>query len=174
MTKAVDELWWCGPDIRSAAEEVSADWPSVATPDELTSDLSLALLDLGQTEEVEQLPSYRRRRLLKQMAREMISRQVAEYEQQTGNSLYSVGEIRHRLETGGLTAGRTTITAWGPDLDEGCRFLAKLNPGYADIVHVRFVSGGSPQPSLVSRAVSCLTDCMNRINQNRPENRKAS
>lgn len=169
MTKAVAGLMTVSAQVRQAAEDVSDDWPSVMTSDQLTSDLSLAVLDrpLGE------VPEYRLPGLLRSKAREIIATHVAEFEHRTGQQLYSVSWVRNLLARGGLLAHRVQLTTWGPDLDEGCRYLRRVLPTYAQVIHSKFVDQEPVAPILITRAVSALADCMNNTNRNRPENWKS-
>lgn len=174
MTIEMDSLWWIGPEIRSAAEDVALDWPSVTTADELTADMSLWILDFEQAEEIELLPEDRRSRRLKTLAKDLVAKIVAEHEYYSGNVLYSVPQVRSLLERQALIH-RDKIGAEGPDVDEGARFLARTHPAYAmAIAWVYLYDKPVIDSGVLARAVSALTEAMNHTNRNRPENRKVS
>lgn len=158
-----------GPQIREAAERVAKDWPSVTDTDELTRDLSLFLFDGERFGILLDMPEYRRRKYLVDAAKALVANEVAEFEYNTGNSLYSVGEVTYMLKSGALIAGRTRITATLPDLDEGCRYLARVLPVYARLIHAEYVLGSTTpvDREVVQHAVRVLTDCMNNLNQGR-------
>lgn len=161
------------PEIREAAERVAKDWPSVTNGDDLTRDLSLFLFDEERFGVLEEIPEYRRRKYLADAARALVANEVAEFEYSTGNSLYSVGEVTHLLKTGALVNSRTRITAQLPDLDEGCRYLARVLPLYAKIIYEIYVYGGHQYGNFeaTEAAVRALTDCMNNLNQGRKRDR---
>lgn len=164
-----------GPEVRSAAEKVASDWPSVTTADELTADLSLLILDQELTGVLDEMNDRRRKSYLRSLARGLVGREVAEYEHQSGNALYSVGQVRGYLEAGILRKTRDQITTILPDLDEGCRYLRDTLPRYAVAVYCRYVLDGGllmASPSLTARAVEALTNSMNNLNRNRPANRE--
>src|SRR5215203_1208638 len=176
MTQEVKELWTMGPDVRSAAERVASDWPCVTTADELTADLSLYLLEKRLTTALDEMPSYRRAKFLDSLAREIVNQEVAEYEFLSGNSVYSVSQVRGYLESGALLRSRERITTIMPDLDEGCRYLRATLPRYAYAVYLRYVLDGGTllgSDTVLNRAVEALTDVMNNLNKNRPANRGA-
>lgn len=162
-----------GPQIREAAERVAKDWPSVADPDDLTRDLTLFLFDGERMPVLLDMPPYRRRKYLVDTAKTLVLNEVAEFEYNTGNSLYSVGEVTFMLKGGALVNGRTRITATLPDLDQGCQYLARVLPLYAKLIHGVYVEGGAPQGPIgveeLEYAVRALTDCMNHLNQGRKE-----
>lgn len=175
MTIEADSLWWIGPEVRSAAELVASDWPSVTTADELTADLSLWILDFEQAEEIELMPEDRRERRLRGLARDLVHKIVAEHEYYSGNVLYSVSQVKHLLNTGSLRTARTKIGPELSDLDEGCRFLARTHPMYArTIARVYLTNLTLTDPGVLARAISALTESMNNTNRNRPENRKSA
>lgn len=158
-----------GPQIREAAERVAVDWPSVTDTDELTRDLSLFLFDGERFGLLLEMPEYRRMKYLTDAARNLVLNEVAEFEYNTGNSLYSVGEVKHILKNGGLINGRTKITATLPDLDEGCRYLRDVLPVYAQTIFQVYAYGNHQCANQEAKdaAVRALTDCMNNINANR-------
>lgn len=156
-----------GPQIREAAERVSKDWPSVTDPDDLTRDLSLFLFDGERMPLLLDMPEYRRQKYLVDVAKTLVLNEVAEFEYNTGNSLYSVGEVTYLLKSGGLINSRTRITATLPDLDEGCRYLAWVLPRYAEVIHQVFVLGVGGTNNMTESAVRALTECMNNINAHR-------
>lgn len=154
-------------DVRQAAQRVANDWPSVTSADELTADLSLFLLDEGRLPTLLELPEYRRIKYLTDAALGLVLNEVAEFEYNTGNSLYSVGQVRYLLQSGGLINTRDRITATLPDLDEGCQYLQRVLPAYARVIYRRYAQGYSVIPVDVEPALRALTDCMNNINQGR-------
>lgn len=159
-----------GPQIREAAERVAKDWPSVTDPDELTRDLSLFLFDGERFGILLEMPEYRRQKYLVDAAKSLVANEVAEFEYNTGNSLYSVGEVTYMLKNGALINGRTKITATLPDLDEGCKYLGRVLPLYAKLIYGVYVEGGTVRATAAEEleyAVRALTDCMNHINQGR-------
>jgi hypothetical protein len=169
MTERVRVFTVLGPQIREAAELVARDWPSVTDADELTRDLGLYLFDGDRMPTLLDMPPYRRRKYLADAARGLVLTEVAEFEYHTGNSLYSVGEVRHLLKSGALINSRTKITGNLPDLDEGCRYLARVLPVYSRLIYAAFVYGntGPVDQDVIRAAVRALTDCMNNINQGR-------
>lgn len=158
-----------GPQIREAAERVAKDWPSVTDADELTRDLSLFLFDGERMSVLLDMPEYRRRKYLVDAAKSLVATEIAEFEYNTGNSLYSVGEVTYLLKSGGLINGRDRITATLPDIDEGCRYLARVLPLYATVIYMAYAWGNLESHNEEAReaAVRALTDCMNNINVNR-------
>ena len=158
-----------GPQIREAAERVAKDWPSVTDADELTRDLSLFLFDGERMPLLLDMPEYRRQKYLVDAAKSLVANEIAEFEYNTGNSLYSVGEVTHMLKNGALINGRTKITATLPDLDEGCKYLARVLPLYAHTIYHVYGMGRVEVANAesVEYAVRALTDCMNNINQGR-------
>lgn len=158
-----------GPQIREAAERVAKDWPSVTDADDLTRDLSLFLFEGERFGILLAMPEYRRTKYLVDAAKSLVATEVAEFEYNTGNSLYSVGEVTYLLKNGGLINSRNRITANLPDLDEGCRYLARVLPVYARLIHDTYVYGNFQSSNEEARehAVRALTDCMNNINQGR-------
>lgn len=158
-----------GPQIREAAERVAKDWPSVTDADDLTRDLSLFLFEGDRFGVLMEMPEHRRTKYLVDAARALVATEIAEFEYNTGNSLYSVGEVTYLLKSGGLTNGRDRITATLPDLDEGCRYLARVLPLYARTIYATYVYGNFQSSNEEARehAVRALTDCMNNINQGR-------
>jgi hypothetical protein len=169
MTEGVRVFTVLGPQIREAAELVAGDWPSVTDTDTLTSDLSLFLFDGNRMPTLLDMPSYRRRKYLVDAARGLVLTEVAEFEYHTGNSLYSVGEVTYLLKSGSLINSRDKITANLPDLDEGCRYLARVLPVYSRLIYAAYVYGntGPVDKDVIRAAVRALTDCMNNINQGR-------
>ncbi len=158
-----------GPQIREAATRVAKDWPSVTNADDLTRDLSLFLFDESRMPTLLDMPEYRRMKYLVDAARGLVMNEVAEFEYNTGNSLYSVGEVAYLLKSGALINSRTRISAVLPDLDEGCQYLADVLPIYSRLIYAEFVVGNSRpvDRSVIAAAVSALTSCMNNINQKR-------
>lgn len=169
MTEEVQLFTKYGPEIRDAAERVSEDWPSVTTNADLARDLALMLFDNERFMILDTMPEYRRKKYLVDAARALVATEVAEFEYSTGNSLYSVGEVRHLLKSGALINSRTKITGSLPDLDEGCRYLARVLPVYSRLIYATFVYGntGPVDKDVIRAAVRALTDCMNNINQGR-------
>lgn len=158
-----------GPQIREAAERVAQDWPSVTDSDDLTRDLSLFLFDENRMPTLLDMPEYRRTKYLVDAAKSLVANEVAEFEYNTGNSLYSVGEVTYLLKSGALINSRTKITATLPDLDEGCRYLARVLPLYARTIYGTYVYGNYQSSNEEAReaAIRALTDCMNNLNANR-------
>lgn len=175
MTEGVRVFTVLGPEIREAAERVAKDWPSVTDGDELTRDLSLFLFDGERFGILLDMPEYRRKKYLTDAAKNLVMNEVAEFEYNTGNSLYNVGEVAHLLKTGALTNGRTRITAQLPDLDEGCRYLTRVLPIYARTIYAVYVYGNGQCANQEAKdaAVRALTDCMNHINQGRKSGYRA-
>lgn len=173
MTREVRLFTKFAPEIREAAERVAKDWPSVTTGDDLSRDLALLLFDEERFTVLGALPEYRRKKYLADAARALVANEVAEFEYSTGNSLYSVGEVTHLLKTGALVNSRTRITAQLPDLDEGCRYLARVLPVYARLIYAEYVYGDTKpvDRDVVAAAVRALTDCMNNLNQGRKRDR---
>lgn len=173
MTREVQLFTKFAPEIREAAERVAKDWPSVTSGDDLTRDLSLFLFDEERFGVLEEIPEYRRKKYLADAARALVANEVAEFEYATGNSLYSVGEVTHLLKSGALVNSRTRITAQLPDLDEGCRYLARVLPLYARTVYEVYVYGNAQSCNREAQeaAVRALTDCMNHLNQGRDRDR---
>jgi hypothetical protein len=169
MTEVVRVFTVLGPQIREAAERVAEDWPSVTDADELTRDLSLFLFDGERMPILLDMPEYRRRKYLVDAAKSLVATEIAEFEYNTGNSLYSVGEVVHLLKSGALVNSRNRVTAHLPDLDEGCRYLARVLPLYAATIYSTYVYGNFQSSNGEARdaAVRALTDCMNNINQGR-------
>lgn len=169
MTEGVRVFTVLGPQIRESAELVAKDWPSVTDADELTRDLSLFLFDGNRMPTLLDMPPYRRRKYLVDAARGLVLTEIAEFEYHTGNSLYSVGEVAYLLKSGGLINSRDKITANLPDLDEGCRYLARVLPIYAGAIYAAYVYGDlqACNKEALGAAVRALTDCMNNINQGR-------
>jgi hypothetical protein len=169
MTEGVRVFTVLGPQIREAAERVAKDWPSVTDADDLTRDLSLFLFDGERMGVLLDMPEYRRMKYLVDAAKSLVANEVAEFEYNTGNSLYSVGEVTYLLKSGGLINGRDRITATLPDLDEGCKYLARVLPVYATTLYMAYAWGnlGSHNEAAREAAVRALTDCMNNINQGR-------
>lgn len=169
MTEGVRMFTILGPQIREAAEQVALDWPSVTTADQLTSDLSLFLFEESRFSVLLDMPSYRRSKYLADAAKSLVMNEVTEFEYNTGNSLYSVGEVTYLLKSGALVNSRTRVTANLPDLDEGCQYLARVLPVYSRLIYAEYVYGNSRpvDTSVVEAAVRALTDCMNHINQGR-------
>lgn len=171
MTREVQLFTKFGPEIREAAERVAKDWPSVTTGDDLSRDLALFLFDEERFGVLAEIPEYRRKKYLADAARSLVTTEVAEFEYSTGNSLYSVGEVSYLLKSGALVNSRTRITAQLPDLDEGCRYLARVLPRRARAIHDAYVYGTYVAPDLLEDAVRELTDCMNNLNQGRKRDR---
>jgi len=173
MTREVQLFTKFAPEIREAAERVAKDWPSVTTSDDLTRDLSLFLFDQERFGVLAEIPEYRRRKYLADAAKALVMNEVAEFEYSTGNSLYSVGEVTHLLKSGALVNSRTKITAQLPDLDEGCRYLARVLPIYARTIFEVYVYGNGQCANQEAKdaAVRALTDCMNNLNQGRDRDR---
>jgi hypothetical protein len=169
MTEGVRVFTVLGPQIREAAERVAKDWPSVTDADELTRDLSLFLFDGERFGILLDMPGYRRKKYLVDAAKSLVANEVAEFEYNTGNSLYSVGEVTYMLKNGALINGRTKITATLPDLDEGCQYLARVLPRYATVIFMAYAWGNAGPHHPVEEAVRALTDCMNNINQGRKD-----
>lgn len=169
MTEGVRVFTILGPQIREAAERVAKDWPSVTNGDDLTRDLSLSLFDENRMTVLLDMPEYRRKKYLTDSARTLVLTEIAEFEYNTGNSLYSVGEVRYLLESGALINGRNRITAQLPDLDEGCKYLARVLPIYARAIHTAYVLGNfqACNREALDAALRALCDCMNNINQGR-------
>lgn len=169
MTEGVRVFTVMAPQIREAAERVSKDWPSVTDADDLTRDLSLFLFEQDRLARLFELPEYRRRKYLVDVAKTLVLTEVAEFEYNTGNSLYSVGEVSFLLKSGALINSRTKITANLPDLDEGCKYLARVLPLYARTLYTAYVDGNFQafNAEALDYAVRALTDCMNNINQGR-------
>lgn len=169
MTEGVRVFTVLGPQIREAAERVAKDWPSVTDTDELTRDLSLFLFDGERFGILLDMPEYRRQKYLVDAAKSLVANEVAEFEYNTGNSLYSVGEVTYMLKSGALINGRTRITANLPDLDEGCKYLNRVLPTYALTLYHVYAMGRTEvaNAEAVENAVRALTDCMNHINQGR-------
>jgi hypothetical protein len=170
LTTGVDALWWLGPAVRSAAEKVASNWPGVLTDDELTARLSLFLLEEELAVEIEELPDEGRRKRLEQIARLLVSKEVADFEHFSGNSFYHVSQVRSVLESGMLVRNRTMVTTILPDLDEGCRLLVRDYPAYASYIYERYVRGEEVFSGPLNRSVNALTRCMNSIHKNRPGN----
>src|SRR6185369_6573728 len=118
MTEEVRVFTKYASEIRDAAERVAQDWPSVTTNADLSRDLALKLFDEERFTVLDTMPEYRRKKYLVDQARALVAAEVAEFEYSTGNSLYSVGEVRYLLKSGSLINSRTSITAQLPDLDE--------------------------------------------------------
>lgn len=158
-----------GPQIREAAERVAKDWPSVTDPDDLTRDLTLFLFDGERMPTLLDMPVYRRQKYLVDAAKTLVANEVAEFEYNTGNSLYSVGEVTYLLKSGGLVNSRTRLTATLPDLDEGCRYLASVLPVYSRLIWAEYADGNSNpvDREILGHAVRALTECMNNINAHR-------
>lgn len=167
MTEGVKVFAKFGPEIREAAERVAKDWPSVTTTEDLARDVALFLFDNERFGVLSGLPEYRRRKYLVDVAKSLVANEVAEFEYSSGNSLYAVSEVTYLLKNGALVNGRTRITAQLPDLDEGCRYLARVLPRRARAVYDAYVYGTWVAPDLLEDAVRELTDCMNNLNQGR-------
>jgi hypothetical protein len=169
MTAEVKMFTIMAPQIREAAERVAKDWPAVTNSDELTRDLSLFLFDGNRFPVLLDMPEYRRRKYLTDAARSLVASEIAEFEYNTGNSLYSVGEVEYLLKSGALVNGRTRVTAQLPDLDEGCQYLARVLPVYSRLIYATYVYGetGPVDRDVIGAAVRALTDCMNNLNQGR-------
>jgi hypothetical protein len=169
MTEGVRVFTVLGPQIREASELVAKDWPSVTNADDLTRDLSLFLFDGERMPLLLDMPEYRRRKYLTDAARALVLNEVAEFEYNTGNSLYSVGEVAYLLKSGALTRSRDRVTSHLPDLDEGCRYLTRVLPLYAHVLYEYYVYGVRQYVAddVTGAAVRALTDCMNNINQGR-------
>lgn len=169
MTEEVRLFTKYGPEIREAADRVAQDWPSVTDTEDLARDLALKLFDEERFPVLDTMPEYRRKKYLVDEARALVAAEVADFEFATGNSLYSVGEVRFLLRSGALINSRIRITAQLPDLDEGCRYLARVLPVYSRLIYAAFVYGntGPVDKDVIEAAVRALTDCMNNINQGR-------
>lgn len=175
MTREVQLFTKFGPEVREAAERVAQDWPSVTDTEELARDLALFLFEEERFAVLDTLPEYRRRKYLVDAARSLVANEVAEFEYSSGNSLYSVSEVKYLLKSGALINGRTKITAVLPDLDEGCQYLTRVLPIYSRIIFNVYVYGNHQcaNREAIEASVRALTDCMNNLNQNRKERSRA-
>lgn len=172
MTEGVRILTALAEEVRTAAELVAKDWPSITTGEDLYRDLQLRLFeDESSLTILEELPEYRRKKFLTGLAKDLVSHAVAEYHEHSGNTVYSVSQVRYLLESGGLVNSRVKVTAELPDLDEGCQYLRKVLPLYARAIYVAYVYGNRQalNKEALDAAVQALTDCMNNLNVNRRE-----
>jgi hypothetical protein len=171
MTAEVAQLWDLAPFIRSAAEYLAGEWPGVFDVEEVTADLSLRLLDAELTDDLSDVPMPRKRRRVFHEADHYAAGVIAEYEHHSGNTFYSVSEVRHIL-INHLFLTRTSITTQCPDLDEGFRYLRDTDPNQAYSLYYHFVDDRFTQPShVVAQAITALTVRMNQLNKHRPRNR---
>jgi hypothetical protein len=171
MTDWVRTLTELGSHIRDAARRVADEWPSVTTEDQLTADLSLKVMgDTVLHDVVTELPEYRRTKYLTQVAQQMVAKEVSDFEYNTGNTMYSTGQVRYLLDNGRLMGNRTKITATMPDLDLGCRLLTATAPELAEVIYREFIVGDMMSNDLVAKSVKYLTQAMNSLSKGRGKN----
>lgn len=165
-TKQLDEM------IRAAARRVAAQWPTVVEWDDLRQDIWVHLLERpGALNRIfEEQDDKVRQAFLIKVGHQIASEEQIAYERFSGNSLYSVMQVRGLLERK-VWKFRDKVSADKMDLMGALKLLAKKNSGhYAEIVnrfeHDIFPQGGADKMRL-QRAVESLTELMNRLGQER-------
>ena len=166
-TKQLDEM------IRAAARRVAAQWPTVVERDDLHQDIWVHLLERpGALNRIfEEQDDKVRQAFLIKLGHQIASEEQIAYERFSGNSLYSVMQVRGLLERK-VWKFKDKVSAEKMDLMEALKLLAQKNSAYyAEIVnrfeHDIIPDRQSNERRKLDRAVEVLTELMNRLGQER-------
>jgi len=161
-----DHLRQILPAIKRAANTVAYRWPGTVTPDELFQSLCVHFLERkGSLAKLAGMVPGERDASLTRVGHQIASEARDDYEQFSGQYVYSVDEVRKMLEKGKLDGQLEGYIAATADLLLG---FDQLSAQYREALQLRYVEG-LPFPkdkrgeNALLRAVDELTIQMNRI-----------
>lgn len=165
MNDALEQML---PEISKAADRIGREWAAVTTAEDIEQEIILHLLDKGTVEKLAGFDSGARYTTLVKIGTQLAAQERVDYDYFTGNFCYSTKEVRKLLEEGILTEERVSTNTERMDVDEGSQLLADRNERYAGLIAKRYFFGDKvDEARALSRAVDALTDCMNRVHNNR-------
>ena len=164
LTKVIDRV----------AVSVAAQWPEVATEEDVRQDIWVRIAESPRTAEV--LGGLNGKALyeaVREMGHQVASKQRTEYEHFSGNFYYSTQDVREILSRGVLTEARERTDTERMDLEVAFRALQEQNERYAATIWARYVTGDFDKTDgsgrmLLTRAVDALTREMNRVHRHTP------
>lgn len=154
------------PAIKRAANTVAYRWPGAVTADEMVQSLCVHFLERkGSLAKLAGMVSGERDASLNRVGHQIASAARDEYEQFSGQYVYSVDEVRKMLEKGKLDGQLEGYIAATADLLLG---FDQLSSTYREVLNTRYVydekpERNSPVYQQLVRAVDELTIQMNRI-----------
>ena len=158
-----DKIEGLMPDVRKAARSTAFDWPGTVEEGDLVSDLYIRLHGSPATVDklLEMEPGQRVYRL-KRMAKQIASQARTDLDHFSGNFNYSVNEVKKYLSAGGLDKKLDQFNTQIHDLREAFKVLQSTNENYANAIYQRYVLEVPPNPSTLNRALTKISDLMNR------------
>lgn len=165
----LDQLWSL---VQKAGKSVAFQWPGVVEDDDVAQSIALRLLESpGSLEKIAGMDDRSRYRAIVGIGHQIASIERTDFDHFTGNFRYSVDEAKNVLKTGVLT---DPVDGFGEavlDLLEALEVLTEKTPRYADAVLSRYADNEMPststESSTLSRALTSLTNEMNRSNRTR-------
>lgn len=153
------------PDIAKAAGAVARKWPTVTSQEDMYQDLVVHFLETpGSLENLAQLPSPDRVKILTRIGHEKASGHRDSLDQFSGQFNYSVDEVRKLAERGAALQTVDRFEGASVDFQASLAVLKKRNRDYWSVIIDRYVNGGTDraQKDVLSRAMESLTTLMNR------------
>lgn len=161
-------------DVERAARIVARRWPDVIDEDDAYQEIWLRLLEKDYVDRVYELDAAARGDVLRRIGVQIASQYRDDYEIFSGQVCYGTEEVHRMLSGQMLVRDRSELDPSGEalaeyiDLHEARKLLRDSIPRYAEVIDVRFVSGGPvADTKLVTRAVDALTREMNRVHLRR-------
>lgn len=165
MADALTELL---PEIRRAAEATARNWADVTTAEDLEQEISLALLEKEYADQISDADPSARSVVLRRIGEQIASQQRTDFDYFTGQFFYGTKDVRAALEGGALSGVREQTNTERLDVDEGMALLRGRHSRYADVITLRYMLREPVEDrKLLTRAVDALTECMNRVHENR-------
>lgn len=154
------------PDIRTAAQAVADDWPSLLTADDLVSDLTLVILDEQSALEVSFMHPEHRFVYLVDRAKLIAAKTLADLAQYSDRHVYSVSMVRSQLRVVMLEADyRPKWYDWTTDIELGWRYLAQVLPRYTEILTNHLWEEADTNEHDLRAALIALTTCVNNLHK---------
>lgn len=183
-------------DIAKAAKSVAYQWPGVIEACDVEQSIWLELLQAPATfQTLRTMDSGPRYRTISKLGHRIASGERADYEHFSGDFRYSVNEVKNLLDAGVLGVIEHTLrssysaqeyttkgggvedvvltkVAAETDLRRAMGDLDSGTPQYADVIRRRYLYGENvtatgAEYTRLSRALTRLTDLMNRIHKRR-------
>ncbi len=160
------------PVIRRAAKSVAFQWPGVVEEDDVEQSIWLRLLESeGSLNKIAAMDDRARYRAIVGIGHQLASQERTDYDYYKGSYRYSVAEVKDVLRLGALAENVGGFDEAVFDLMEGLEVLAKRTPQYVEAITSRYadneIPSGSTESNRLSRALTALTDEMNKSNKRR-------
>jgi hypothetical protein len=160
--------------VRQVARDVSSNWLNSVMADDIEQDVMVRLLESpGTLHKILNETPKTRRNFLRNIATQIASAQVDEWQHFSGNYMYDVAEVRSILEDGVLEEEPTTFEAERLDLYEAMLNMMDHGSAYVDTITDAYSAGGeipgrkTAERQRLDKGVKALTAQMNRIGASR-------